>query len=973
MIKTTTTLLATIFLVASVFAQEKGANTVSTYTYQSVANDPLKVRIYKLKNGMTVYLSVNKDAPRIQTYIAVKAGSKNDPADATGLAHYLEHMVFKGTDVYGTKDFKKEEPLIAEIENLYEVYRKTKDPVQRAKIYRKIDSVSGVAAKYAIANEYDKMVAIIGVKDNNAFTSDEETVYTSDIPSNQIDNWLKIEAEKFRKPILRLFHTELEAVYEEKNRSLDSDGSRAWDSLISGLFKKHNYGLQTTIGTVEHLKNPSMKEIRAYYDKYYVANNMAIIMSGDLEYEATIKLIDFHFGKMIPKAVQPYTFSAEDPITKTTFKEVFGPKAEDLLIGFRFLGSKTKESKMLALIARILFNQKAGIMDEHLFLKQKVQECGAFEVSMNDYSILLLTGAPKQDQKLEEVMQLLLDQVERLKKGEFPDWLVEASINQLRMEQIKKYETNADRVDAMLDAFSSGEEWKDAISELDEVSKYTKKDVIDFANKHLGNNYVAVLKRTGEEKKISKVDKPVLTPVDVNRNDQSEFLKQVGANHPKEIEPVFVDFAKDLKHVNLPSGVEIIYNQNTENELFELAYVFEEGRNNNKILPIAIQYLDFLPTTKHTSVEIQEELFKLGGNYNFSVETDRIILNVRGLTKNFDAIVKIAESLLNDGKEDLSAFESLKESILKQQEDARKNKDVILKSALKSYALHGSENPFTYSLTPDELKKLQASAVIMELKKLKSFHHTLMYYGPLTFEDFSKRISTIHAVETPLKPFPPEKIFKTVPTEKTVYVVDFDMQQAEIMMVSRSESFNTTNLPVIELYNEYFSGGMSGIVFQELRESRALAYSCNSKFIIPNRKDKPFILEAYIGSQVDKLPEAMAGMRDLLDNMPQSDGNFQMAKEAMIGKIRSERITKEALLFYYENMNRIGYTTDRRKEVFEKLSAMQFSDIKAFQEKYIKDKAYAVLVIGKKSSLDIKTLEKYGKVVFLELNDVFGH
>lgn len=92
-------------------------------SYEKVQNDPMNARIYTLDNGLKVYLSVYKDAPRVQTYIAVRAGSKNDPSDATGLAHYLEHMLFKGTDKYGSLDYAKEEPMLKEIEALYEEYR----------------------------------------------------------------------------------------------------------------------------------------------------------------------------------------------------------------------------------------------------------------------------------------------------------------------------------------------------------------------------------------------------------------------------------------------------------------------------------------------------------------------------------------------------------------------------------------------------------------------------------------------------------------------------------------------------------------------------------------------------------------------------------------------------------------------------------------------------------------------------------
>ena len=236
---------------------------------------------------MKVYLSSYEDAPRIQTSIAVRAGSKNDPSDATGLAHYLEHMLFKGTDKFGSLDYEKEKVLLDKIEDLYEQYRnidmsKTKD---RDVVWRQIDSISGEAAKLCIANEYDKMLSGIGAKGTNAYTSNERTVYINDIPSNQIETWLQIEAERFRMPVFRLFHTELETVYEEKNRALDSDGSKMFEALMIGLFPNHQYGTQKTIGTINHLKNPSLKEIRKYFNRYYVPNNMAICMSGDFDYD----------------------------------------------------------------------------------------------------------------------------------------------------------------------------------------------------------------------------------------------------------------------------------------------------------------------------------------------------------------------------------------------------------------------------------------------------------------------------------------------------------------------------------------------------------------------------------------------------------------------------------------------------------------------------------------------------------------
>ena len=185
-----------------------------TYQYKTYPNDPLNVREYTLDNGLKVFMSVYKDAPKIQTYIAVRAGSRNDPHETTGLAHYLEHMMFKGTQRLGTTDWEKEKVLIQKIEDLFEAYRMFDDPTTRAAIYHKIDSLSYEASKIAIANEYDKAMTAIGSTGTNAFTSNDYTMYVENIPNTQLETWCEIEADRFQNLVLRLFHTELETIYE---------------------------------------------------------------------------------------------------------------------------------------------------------------------------------------------------------------------------------------------------------------------------------------------------------------------------------------------------------------------------------------------------------------------------------------------------------------------------------------------------------------------------------------------------------------------------------------------------------------------------------------------------------------------------------------------------------------------------------------------------------------------------------------
>ena len=466
----TVKILATIVLFLFInYSKVYSQQNAKGFNYESAPNDPLNSRIYKLSNGLTVYMTVYKNAPRIQTYIAVRAGSKNDPNDATGLAHYLEHMLFKGTDKYGSKDYVKEKEQLDKIEKLYELYRKTTDEKQRDIIYHQIDSVSGYASKFAIANEYDKMLSNIGAKGTNAYTWLEQTVYVNDIPSNQLDKWTTTESERFRNPVMRLFHTELEAVYEEKNRNLDSDDSKSFEALFLGLFPNNTYGSQTTIGKIEHLKNPSLLEIKNYFNTYYVPNNMAICLSGDFDPEATIKLIDKKFGSWKSKPVPAYVPYFEKPIATPVIKELIGPDAENIIIGYRFEGTGSKDADMIILINKILSNGQAGLIDLNLNQGQKVLDAGGFQMAFKDYSAHIIYGSPKEGQSLDDLKYLLLEQIEKIKAGDFPEWLLEAIVTDLKLEQTKTYERNSSRAEDFVSAFITDTKWQNYINTIDRI------------------------------------------------------------------------------------------------------------------------------------------------------------------------------------------------------------------------------------------------------------------------------------------------------------------------------------------------------------------------------------------------------------------------------------------------------------------------------------------------------------------------
>ncbi len=387
-----------------------------SYKYETVPNDPLNARIYTLDNGLKVYLTVNPEKPRIQTYIAVRVGGKNDPAETTGLAHYFEHLMFKGTESFGTQNYEQEKPLLDQIEALFEVYRKTTDEAERLALYKKIDSVSYEASKLAIPNEYDKLMATIGANGTNAYTGHDMTVYVEDIPSNEIENWAKIQADRFQHNVIRGFHTELETVYEEKNMSLTKDNRKVYEQILASLFPNHPYGTQTVLGTQEHLKNPSITNIKNYYKQWYVPNNMAICMSGDFNPDEVIATIDRHFGGMKPNENLPkLNFKPEPPLKQPVVKEVLGLEAANVSLAWRFPGAASPEAELLELVGEVLYNGKAGLIDLDVNQQQKLLSAYAYPSTMADYGMFLMGARPKQGQSLEEAKDILLAEVEKLK------------------------------------------------------------------------------------------------------------------------------------------------------------------------------------------------------------------------------------------------------------------------------------------------------------------------------------------------------------------------------------------------------------------------------------------------------------------------------------------------------------------------------------------------------------------------------
>ncbi|WP_316791818.1 M16 family metallopeptidase [Pedobacter frigoris] len=948
--------------------------TSAGYSYKYVTNDPTKSRFYTLKNGLTVVLSQNVKEPIIEFRLAVRAGSNTDPRTATGLAHYLEHLLFKGTDKFGTMDFAKEKPLLDKIDALYEQYNKTTDPTKRKEIYAEIDKTSGLASNYSIANEYDKMMKAIGGQSTNAHTWYEETVYNEDFPSNATDKFLALQAERFRNPIFRIFHTELEAVYEEKNRGLDEDSWKVNEKSSALLFPTHNYGQQTTIGTIEHLKNPSLVEIRKYYNKYYVPNNMIIAMAGDLNPDEMIKKVDASFSYMQPKPVELYNPVPEKPLTQIQKVDIYGPSAESVNIAYRGYAENSRQSMLLDLISSILNNGKAGLFDINLNKQQKVLRASAGYQQMKDYGVFEVTAQPKQGQSLQEAQELLLNQLEILKKGEFDESLIKATVANSKLGLLQAFDNNGYRVESITTEFilNRGAKWDKSLSGPDEMAKITKQQIVSFAKEFFIDNYVIAYKHKGEDKSIIKVEKPTITPINTNASLTSDFTKALLSAPSKPIAPKFLDYKRDLNFGK--SGIaDVITVQNTENSIFRLSYRFDMGSWNYKLQPYAAQYLAFLGTDKYTAEEISKEFYNIACNYSFNVGNETTTINISGLQENFEKAVSLVEHIFANCKPNEKALEELKSRILKSRENNKLNKNAIL-GGLMAYAQYGSDNPVNFTLSNEEIKNITSEQLLDILHHVNTYKHTVTYYGPKTLTELSASISKLHTLPKEFKMASPTKKFSyTNTTTNNVYFADYDMVQSEIRWVRNGGIYNPDLASKITLFNSYFGGGMGSIVFQTIRESKALAYSTFAVYSSPDSKTKDYAMIAYVGSQADKMNDAVKGMNELLNDLPEADKSFDASKYNALNAIETSRITKDDIIQSYFSDKKLGLDQDSRIKEYNGLKPLTFSDIKAFHLSNVANKPYNYCIVASEKNVKLEDMQKFGTVTKLTLENIFGY
>ena len=741
------------------------------------------------------------------------------------------------------------------------------------------------------------------------------------------------------------------------------------------LCAPHPYGTQTTIGTQEHLKNPSIVNIKNYFNKWYRPNNVAICMAGDLNPDETIAIIDRYFGQWKPgqDVAQP-VFPALKPITTPRDTTIYGLEAETLWMGWRFDRGNSLQIDTLNVVGDMLSNGTAGLIDLNINNQMKMLGAWAGSETLRDYSLFIMSGTPKEGQSLEEVRALLLGEVEKLKSGNFSDDLLPSIINNAKLNYFTRLESNQARANLFVDTYINEIPWEQQVGYLDRISGITKEQIVDFARRHFGQNYVSVLKRQGEDKTLKKIDKPAITPIPTNRDFVSQFVKDVQNAEVKPIEPRFIDFQRDLTFGKTKKNLPYIYVKNTENGRFTLSFRYDFGKEADLRYFYAKAYLDYLGTDNYTNEQIKQQFYKLACNYNISVRDRSLNVSLSGLAENMPQALALLEHLLQNAKVDNEACQQLIALEEKARNDAKLNQQQNF-SRLVQYGLYGEYNPARHDLSIAQLRQQDPQEFLSLLKNLSKYEHTLLYYGPLSEQELAKVVTKVHKTPKKFMPVPEGKHYTYQATpQNEVMIAPYEAKNIYMRMIHNEQRpWQPKEAAVKALFNEYYGGGMNTIVFQEMREARGLAYNAFAAYVEPAYKDQKEYFFTHIITQNDKMMDCVRQFHQILDTIPQSPVAFQIAKDALTKRLQSQRTTKFSLINAWLSAKQMGIDYDIDKKIYEALPALQLSDIVRFEEQQMARKPYRYVILGDEKELDMQSLEKIGPIRRLSTEEIFGY
>lgn len=933
----------------------------------------LKIAQFTLDNGLTVILNEDHSRPEVFGIVAVRAGGKNDPADATGLAHYMEHMLFKGTQALGTTDWEKEKPHIDRIFELYDKLSKAPSDEERQRIQLEINEESLKASEFAIPNELSNLINGMGGTNLNAGTGPDYTVYYNKFPSSQIDKWIDLYAHRFKDPVFRSFQAELEVVYEEKNMYSDQFQSKLFDEFQAVLFKNHPYGQQPLIGTIDHLKNPSLRRMFEFYQSYYVANNMVLVISGDFKTSHVMPQIEEKFGALPSGEIPEKKVFNEEPFNGREFHEARLTPVKLGILGFRTVTDGHPDYLPIEVALGVLNNRnQTGLLDR-LAIDGKILAAQAFGLPYTDHGAVAFLMVPKiVGQKLPEAEDLVLAEIKKLANGNFEDWMVEAVKLRMYMDFQRSLESIENRAILFAEAYTSGKTIEEVLAYPDNIMKVTKDDVMRVAKSYFGNNYLAFHSKMGFPKK-EKMEKPGFKPLLANTNAKSEYTKHFETL--PSLESVFtpIDFDNAVEKRSIVNGVDLLHVTNPLNDIFTITMKFNVGEQHIDLLDKATELMFYSGTSNLKVDELKSEFAKIGCTYSIWSDDSYTYVSLEGIEKNMPKALLLINDLITNPKLDQGKLKVIIDGEKANRKLERSEPDNVA-SALFDFMRFAEKSKSIDRPTMKEIQSLKADDMTSIFKKAVQHTAQIHYVGKMNPDSVQSFVSSnLTFPSEPKRVETPVVMLAQKFDENTIYFVNKKKaRQSKIFFFANGDDYSIKTEPYIEAFNEYFGGGFSGLVLQEIREYRSLAYGAGGSFRLPPLNQKPFDFIGYVATQADKSIIALQTYDSLIRTMPQKPERIDMIKDYLELSSQTKRPNYRNLSQTIEYWKNLGYSSDPallKKPVYRSLT---WDSIMDFYNKHLATKPVAIAIVGDKKMIDFDALKKYGKIVEIKEKQLFS-
>lgn len=946
-------------------------------SYQSQAEDlnALKVKEYRLENGLTVWLNEDHSQPKVFGAVVVKAGAKDCPD--TGIAHYFEHMMFKGTDRIGTLDYESEKVLLDSIAMKYDELAMTEDTVARARLQKEINELSIRSSEYVIPNEFNRLINRFGGSGLNAATSYDATIYFNTFSPQYMVQWAEINSERLINPVFRLFQSELETVYEEKNMYGDFIGGQVMDTLMARYFGPHPYAYPI-IGSTKNLKNPRLTEMHKFFEDYYVASNMALILSGDFDAQQVMPILEKAFSRIRSGNAPKQEKVMLPPFNgRETMKVKFPiPFIKAMGLGFRGVSANHEDQVALNIAVNLLNNSNGtGYLDK-LMVEHKLMGALAINESMNEAGILAVAIMPKLlIQSYSSAEKMVWDEINRVKNGDFSDEM----FNSLKLEQKRQYASSLENIDSratiMMNLFSQGKSWNDYLNEVARIESITKEDVVRVAQKYFSNNYLCVTKSTGKYPK-DNLPKPAFSPVvPRNADASSSYAKQLEKIPEQQVAPRIIDFEKDVKTSKLTPLVTLYTTPNPLNDIFTLNISYGIGALEQPELMQLTNYLQLLGTESLSFEQFRSRLQSIGSTLAFDVTPDAFVMKVTGFDNHIDETMELVGDFIRHAKADDKKLRQIVDDAKVSEKAFFKSGDNVA-SALLEQVKYGDQSRYLRKLSLSQIKKLKGKDMLAIYDKVRSVQCDLHYCGTLPVEKVIGTIRQHLPLErtTVASNSPYYRELKQY-DRPTVFFIDMpDMAQSIVYGYVKGDPVDDkASRHASRLFSVYFGGDMSSLMFQEIREFRSFAYRTSGRYQLPNHAHKGTAgsFTAMLSTQSDKTLDALGVLDSLIREMPLKPERMEAVKQTLVNRINNDYPPFRNLSEKVASARMEGFDRDPAEEFLRDIATMDMQDISRFYREQISGRPVVYVIAGNRKHIDMKKLAKYGTIIKVKKKDIY--